>query len=119
MHKYTDLEVYREAIKATVSVRNLLRSFPREERVTLGDQLLRAVNSVALNIAEGAGCDSRAEFGRFLTYSIRSAFECNACFDVALANRLIDELLSAQMHSQMDRLIAMLYGLQKYLRRIA
>lgn len=117
MHKYTELEVYRDALNFTVKVRRTVRDFPREERATLGDQLTRAADSVVLNIAEGAGCESNAEFARFLTYSIRSAFECKACFDIVVVNGLGRETDMTEMRQIAERLIAMIYGLQKHLRR--
>jgi four helix bundle protein len=117
MHKYTDLEVYRVALDFTVAVRRTVREFPREERSTLGDQLTRATDSMVLNVAEGAGCDTNAEFARFLTYAIRSGFECKACLDIAEANGLCSEEVLQDLRGTAERIIAMLYGLQKYLRK--
>lgn len=116
MHKYTDLEVYRQALGFTVDVRRAMREFPREERFSFGGQLNRALDSIVLKIAEGAGCDSNKEFARFLTVSIRSAFECNACLDIASVNNLLQPTQIQNLHTKADRLIAMLYGLQKHLR---
>ena len=117
MHKYTDLNVYQEALSFTVKVRQSTRTFPREERGILGNQLIRARDSVVLNIAEGAGCDSNTEFARFLTYAIRSAFECKACFDIAVVNGLGHESDLNKLREIAEKLIAMMYGLQKDLRR--
>jgi four helix bundle protein len=41
----------------------------------LRSQLLRAVDSVSANIAEGAGKPTEAEFGRFLDIALGSARE--------------------------------------------
>ncbi len=41
----------------------------------LRTQLMKAVDSVATNIAEGCGTDSNREFARFLDISIKSASE--------------------------------------------
>jgi four helix bundle protein len=116
MHKYTDLQVYREALGFTVKVRQTAKNFPRDERATLGAQFTRAADSVVLNIAEGAGCDSNVEFARFLTFAIRSGFECKACCDIAIANGIGSDSEVRSLHQNADRVIAMLYGLQKHLR---
>jgi four helix bundle protein len=47
-----------------------------------GDQLLRAVGSVVLNIAEGAAEHSAAEKARFYRMALRSAGEAAAALDL-------------------------------------
>lgn len=49
----------------------------------LTNQIIRASNSVVLNIAEGSACESDVEFARFLTMSLRSVYEILAGFDLA------------------------------------
>ncbi|MBC8081893.1 MAG: four helix bundle protein [Hymenobacter sp.] len=66
-HKpYYRLECWRLAFEFVAVAYALGRSFPPEERFELASQLRRAATSVPLNIAEGAGRDSQAEFCRFL-----------------------------------------------------
>ena len=72
---------------------------------------------MALNIAEGAGNTSNKEFVRFLTYSIRSGFECLGCLDIALENQFINEEAYAATAFSINEIIAMLDGLQKRLVR--
>ena len=80
-------------------------------------QFKRAVDSIVLNIAEGAGSSSKKEFGRFLDYSIRSGFECIACSDIALENEFVQKDQYDKILSEVNEIIAMLYGLQKSLTR--
>jgi four helix bundle protein len=47
----------------------------RTRRFNLTAQLRKAVTSVPLNIAEGSGCSSDAEFARFVGYAYRSLKE--------------------------------------------
>ncbi len=75
----------------------------------------RAGDSIALNIAEGAGNYSRKEFSKFLSYSIRSAYECIGCLDIALMNKFIDPEEKGCVFKNIDEVIAMLVGLQKSL----
>ena len=65
--------------------------FPKDELYSLTSQFKRAADSIVLNIAEGAGNYSDKEFARFLTYSVRSGFECKGCVDIASINGYINE----------------------------
>jgi four helix bundle protein len=50
---FRDLKVYRLAYRLAMDVFALTRTFPREERYSLTDQLCRSSRSVAANLAEG------------------------------------------------------------------
>ncbi len=117
MHKLKDLKVYHKALDLTKTVRKTTRAFPKDEIFVLSSQFRRAADSIALNIAEGAGNASKIEFRRFLGYSIRSGFECIGCSDIALANELMDPGAYDQVLAEVNEIIAMLYGLQKSLNR--
>lgn len=113
MHKFRELNVYKKAIKLTSSVRKLTKRFPKDEMFVLSSQFRRACNSIALNLAEGAGNDSQKEFSKFIGYSIRSAYECICCLDIACENEYIT-LKELDTHfKQIDEIIAVLVGLQK------
>ena len=49
---HRDLEVYRMAFEAAMSIFTLSRGFPLEERYSLTDQMRRSSRSVAANLAE-------------------------------------------------------------------
>lgn len=54
----------------------LVTSFPRAQPFwVIGDQLLRASTSISANIAEGHSSYRGKEYGRFLSYALRSAYE--------------------------------------------
>jgi four helix bundle protein len=77
-------------------------------------QFRKACTSIPLNIAEGCGCDSDAEFARFLGYSCRSSKEIGTCAELCLrvhptiapatAGRIIDEA------EQLGKMIRALMG---------
>jgi four helix bundle protein len=50
---YRDLKVYQLAYKLAMEIFNESKSFPKEERYSLTDQIRRSSRSVATNIAEG------------------------------------------------------------------
>ena len=69
------LEVFGHAVEAVAVLDELVEELP-EGRGYIGDQLRRAANSIALNIAEGAGEFVPAEKARFYRMAKRSATEC-------------------------------------------
>ncbi len=52
MQGYRDLKVYQLAYKLAMEIFNETRSFPKDERYSLTDQIRRSSRSVAANIAE-------------------------------------------------------------------
>lgn len=117
MHQFRKLLVYEKAVALTTLLRAITRAFPREELFGLTSQLLRAGYSIALNIAEGAGRRTTKDFSRYLDTAIVSAYECLACFDIALANEFIDHVSHDRLNMEVEEIIAMLVGLQKSLTR--
>ena len=69
------LEVFGHAVEAVAVIDELVEELP-EGRGYIRDQLRRAANSIALNIAEGAGEFVPAEKARFYRMAKRSATEC-------------------------------------------
>jgi four helix bundle protein len=75
MQDYHQLEIWQRAMSYAVQVYVFAAQLPAEERFCLAAQLRRAATSVPLNVAEGSGCATNGEFGRFLTYAYRSLKE--------------------------------------------
>jgi four helix bundle protein len=53
MQGFHDLKVYQKAYQLAMQIFDLTKSFPKEERYALTDQIRRSSRSVAANIAEG------------------------------------------------------------------
>lgn len=75
MRDYHQLDIWQRAMTYTVQIYEFTAQLPDAERYNLTAQLRRAATSVPLNIAEGSGCTSDAEFGRFVGYAYRSLKE--------------------------------------------
>ena len=114
MHRFRELKVYQKALQFTKRVRKETKLFPKEELFVLTSQFRRAADSIILNIAEGSGNTSKKEFARFLDYSIRSGYECNGCLDIALVLEYLSSRTHQELFLQVDEIIAMLVGLQKF-----
>lgn len=52
INSFKDLIVYQKAYKLSIEIFYLTRSFPKEERYSLTDQIRRSSRSIAANIAE-------------------------------------------------------------------
>ena len=115
MHNFRKLKVYERALEFTKTVRTATMRFPKDELFSLTSQFRRAADSIALNIAEGAGNRSDKEFAKFLDYSIRSGHECIGCIDIALVSQFISERVHASLFKEIDETIAMLIGFQRSL----
>ena len=72
---YQDLKVWQRAMELAESCYVGTRDFPKEEIYGLTSQMRRAAASVAANIAEGYGRESRGDFLRFLRTAQRSLKE--------------------------------------------
>jgi len=80
-----------------------LKSLDRHSR----DQLLRASQSITLNIAEGCGKLPSAERRRFLQIAGGSARECGAVLDILVRCRVITEADGKQGKELLVRIVAM------------
>ena len=68
-----------------------MKKFPREEQFCLTSQLWRALDSIILNIAEGADRGTDKDFAHFLNNSHTSLNEVVACLDLSVNNNYILE----------------------------
>ena len=108
MYKFENLNVWQKALSAVSLAYELARELPKSEARILRDQLLRAVTSIALNIAEGCGALSDREFRRYLLLARKSLYEVVAILKIVERVYSIDTL---QLHSALDEVGKMLNGL--------
>ena len=101
------LHVYQAALQYVEYVYELaekLRGFHRHAR----DQLLRASQSIPLNIAEGNGKTSPGDRRRFFEIARGSALECAAIQDVLQVGKAITADENLQAKELLNRIVAML-----------
>jgi four helix bundle protein len=72
-------------------INKITDKFPKKELYNLSSQILRAVDSIALNISEGSIGQSDPEFRKFIGYSIRSLAEVVTCLYKAKRREYISE----------------------------
>ena len=89
--KFEKLIIWEKAMEYGESVFQLSSKFPKEETYNLSSQIRRAVDSIALNISEGAIGQSNPEFKKFIAYAIRSLAEVVTCLHKASLRTYISE----------------------------
>jgi four helix bundle protein len=110
--KFENLRVWQLAIDLTLDINELTKKFPSVEKYVLTQQMQRAADSVALNIAEGSTGQSNAEFKRFLSFSIRSAIEVVSCLYIGRKRNIINELDFSVLYEKYDNLIKNIQALK-------
>jgi len=112
---YRNLRVWRKAHELTLVIHRLSQTIPKSAGFSLKDQMCRSSSSVAANIVEGFGHQSKKELARYLRIARASALETTyhcllsrdlGYFDKKIANQLIDEYngLSAGLTKFIKRL---------------
>lgn len=91
-YKFEQLEVWERALDYADRNHDLADPPPKHERYNLADQMTRAANSIALNIAEGSTGLSDAEQDRFLRIAVRSLLEIVACIHLVKRRRYLDDV---------------------------
>lgn len=90
--RFRDFRVYKDAIEFRMRIKDLAKKyFPKDEQYLLIDQIIRAANSIVLNIAEGSDRGTDKDFALFLNRSHTSLCEVVACLDLALREKYITE----------------------------
>ena len=113
---FREMQIWQRAMKFIIEVYALTATFPKHELFGLTSQLRRAATSIALNIAEGAACNSDTEFHRFLEFSLRSVYEVMTGLEIATGLKYctmqqIDDLLK-----EADEIAAMIYSFMRTLK---
>ncbi len=115
MNNYKELKVWQKAVDLAVKLYSTTATFPREEVYALTNQIRRSGVSIASNIAEGAGRNSKKDFKNFLSVSNGSVCELET--QLIIANRI--EFLDTETLNTLQRDITeiqkMNWSLQKTL----
>ena len=89
--KFEKLIIWQLAMDYGEVINKLTDKFPKKELYNLSSQILRAADSIGLNISEGSIGQSDPEFRKFIGYSIRSLAEVVTCLYKAKRREYISE----------------------------
>jgi four helix bundle protein len=111
MLAHEKLHVYGKALAFVAATSAFSADWSKRHAVV--DQLDRALDSLILNLAEGARFRSGPTKLRALDYALGSGFECAACLDIASVKGLVLKHQSAQQKESLSEIVRMLIGLRK------
>lgn len=113
--KFEKLRVWQISMEYGEKINTLALTFPEHEKFNLNSQIRRAVDSVALNIAEGSIGQTNPEFKKFLGFSIRSLAEVVACLYKAKYRNYLDEIEFNKLYDEAFQLMNQLVELRNNL----
>ena len=107
-----DLKVYNLSFELAMKIFEMTKTFPKEEKYSLVDQIRRSSRSAAINIREGFA-KRRYEnvFIRHLNDSIGSSEETRGWLDFAHGCQYIDGSTYKELDQKYEELNKMLYSL--------
>ena len=112
MRNHRDLLVWQRAHALAVETRRATRQFPRSGYAALQSQIVRAAESIVLNIVEGCASPTQKEFARFLDIAIKSASELEAQLELARDYGVLAEHGWKSMSMEVVEIRRMLCGLR-------
>ncbi|MBS3771918.1 MAG: four helix bundle protein [Bacteroidales bacterium] len=117
MRNFEDLELYRECRKFRKDVSILVKSFPKDEKYRLTDQLLRCSRSITANIAEGHGRYHYQENIQFCRQARGSLCESLDHLICALDEKYINDTQLNDFRKAYDQCLKLLNGYILYLKK--
>jgi four helix bundle protein len=117
IRSYRDLEVWRRSKAFVVEIYRVTKSFPREERFGLIDQMRRAAVSIPSNIAEGHMKGSDKAFAFHLNVALGSAAELDTQLEISLEVGYLQSEIYQRLATELQEIMKMLRGLLKVVSR--
>lgn len=111
MHRFKDLEIWKQSRQLCKKMYEVTSSFPKDEKFGLVSQLRRASISVPSNIAEGASRRSNKDFARFLDIALGSCYEIET--QLLIANDL-DFINNENLDTMLEKLNAIVKMTSKF-----
>jgi four helix bundle protein len=111
--KFEKLIIWQKAMDFGEDIHQMALKFPNYEMFGLSDQSRRAVDSIALNIAEGSIDQTNPEQKRFMGFSIRSLAEVVTCLRKAKRRNYITEEEFQSRYEEAFNLMNMMVGFKR------
>ncbi len=117
MQKLNELIIWKKSIDLSISIYNIIKDFPEDEKYGLIQQMKRSVISISSNIAEGAGREHPKEFLHFLSVANGSSYELQT--QVILSEMLgyTDETEKDKLLNAIDEIQKMNFGLRNKIKK--
>ncbi|MEO0185297.1 MAG: four helix bundle protein [candidate division WOR-3 bacterium] len=114
INHFRELDVYRLAFDAAMTIFRVTKTFPCDEKFSLSDQIRRSSRSVCSNVAEAwRKRKYRAFFVNKLTDAMSEASETQSWLEFSFACEYIDEKLYNDLDSVYELIIAKLNRMER------
>jgi four helix bundle protein len=122
INSYKELRVYQDAIELAMEVFEMTKTYPKEERYSLTDQIRRSSRSVCANLAEGwRKRRYRAAFVAKLSDVETEACETQVWLEISKRCKYIDNetegLLVKRYEKVIAQIVTMIDGADKWIIR--
>ncbi len=114
---FEDLEVYKDSVKFTAKVYELLKKSPLKEDFAMVDQIRRATISISNNISEGFERETDKELIRFLYFSKGSAGEVRNLFNLMEEIGYFDKIDLIEFRNEIVNISKQLANYIKYVKK--
>ena len=114
--KFEKLIIWQKSMELGENIHLLTKDFPKEEMFNLTSQIIRAIDSIALNISEVSILQSKLEFKKFLGYSIRSLAEVVTCLYKSKNRNYISDEIFEKMYQESYNLMNQIIGFRNQLK---
>jgi four helix bundle protein len=112
VRRHTELDVYQRAFAAAMKIFEVTKSFPKEERYSLVDQIRRSSRSVCANLAEAwRKRRYEAAFISKLNDSESEAAETQVWLQFAVESKYLQRETAAELYTEYDEIISMLVSM--------
>ncbi|MEO0115881.1 MAG: four helix bundle protein [candidate division WOR-3 bacterium] len=109
-----DLEVYRLAFDTAMEIFQITKTFPKEEKYSLTDQIRRSSRSVCTNIAEAwRKRKYKAMFISKLTDAEQEAAETQTWLEFSLKCGYINNVVFVRLDNRYEHIFAMLITMER------
>ena len=116
--RFKDWPAYKEAREFRKKCKKIINGFPKEEKYSLTNQVSRALDSIILNIAEGANKSSDKDTRLYINRALCSLDEVIAGFDCALDDKYIGHNTVDETLKNAENLAKQLNKFQNYLKSV-
>jgi four helix bundle protein len=112
---FEDLKAWQSCRDLRIWTKDIVRTWPREEKFNLTGQVIRSVRSACANLAEGYGRNNSKDNGRFCKMDIGSLYETLNHFIDAQESGYIDEVILNEGRERIETAIKLTRGYLRYL----
>ena len=107
---FKDLDAWQVGMELMLSVYDVVRRLPVEERFGMGTQMRRAAASIPSNVAEGHACKIRRRYRNHVRYALGSVAEVATNIEAGRRLGYWDDTIADRIDADLTRMNKLLNG---------